>query len=59
MLWQTEHDFRKMAAPRSLDACVEALWELLAKDEAKMMADETKKAMKSQSRALCLMRKFL
>jgi hypothetical protein len=48
MLWQTEHDFRKMAGPLSLDASVEAL---LASDGEVTTTNQVKKAMERYTRA--------
>jgi hypothetical protein len=54
MLWQTEHDFRKMAGPLSLDACVEAL---LANNGEVTTTNQVKKAMERYTRAArCFMR---
>jgi len=55
MLWQTEHDFPKMTAPRSLDACLEA-WRELAKERENRIGSETAKAVKAKFRMLCFMR---
>src|SRR5580704_15314039 len=53
MLWQTEHDLRKMAAPLSPDACLEAL---LANNGEMTTANQVKKAMWRYTRARGFMR---
>jgi hypothetical protein len=53
MLWQTVHDFRKMAAPLSPDAWVEAR---LANNGEMTTANHVKKAMWRYTRARCFMR---
>lgn len=52
MLWQTEQDFRKMAAPLSRDASVEAL---LASEGEMTTPDPAKKATRKYTR--CFMRR--
>ena len=53
MLWQTEHDFRKMAAPLSPDACLDAL---LANNGEMTTTNHVKKAMWRYTRARGFMR---
>jgi hypothetical protein len=51
MLWQTEHDFRKMAAPLLLDAWREALWEPVANSGEMTTTNQVNKAMERYTRA--------